>query len=172
MADVELRQDDLFHAEPTGAGGAGQQEHDRALTDRGFGAALYGAGADFGEGELAKELANPGMALLTRGARASGVTSRPVTPVPPVLTMASITGSAIQWRRPDAGWRDHPARYAGQQSGDRPRRPRLARVSPDLSVSGVRVSDTVRIPRLRGRKGRLLSIMSTSPGFSSARRRG
>ena len=40
--------------------------------------------------------ANPSMTLSNKGANASGVTSRPVRPVPPVEMTTSISGSLTQ----------------------------------------------------------------------------
>ena len=46
--------------------------------------------------DSAKQLAKPSMVLSSSGPTASGVPSRPVSPVPPVVITTSIAGSAIQ----------------------------------------------------------------------------
>jgi len=47
---------------------------------------------------IKKSVANPSMRFSNKGSIASGVTSRPVNPVPPVVITTSIDGSAIQSR--------------------------------------------------------------------------
>jgi hypothetical protein len=97
------------------------------------------------------------MRFSNRGSIASGVTSRPVKPVPPVVMTTSIPGAAIQ--APTA------PRIASTSSGTILRSPsrwpalvrRSTRVSPERSSAGVRVSETVRTAMLRGTKGRLSS---------------
>src|SRR3546814_468313 len=89
---------------------------------------------------------------------ASGVTSRPVTPVPPVVMMQSTSGSAIS-----------PFRAATMLSPSSVTMARLAtlwpsrviistRRSPERSSARVRVSEMVRTAMLTGRKGSLSSI--------------
>lgn len=81
---------------------------------------------------------------------ASGVPSLPLTPVPPVVRMAWIWGSAIQgatvariwWMLSGTicwAWMWCPTLVA-----------RVWRRAADLSVAGVRVSEAVRSARLRG----------------------
>src|SRR5262245_46217561 len=48
VAVVELRQEDLLHAEAHAAGRAGEEEDVGVLAERGLGAALDGGGADLG----------------------------------------------------------------------------------------------------------------------------
>ena len=85
----------------------------------------------------------PSMRFSNSASAASGVTSRPVKPVPPVDMIASMPGSAIHARS--------CARIASTSSCTMARPPRTcpafssrsARVAPDLSSSRLRVSETV-----------------------------
>src|SRR5487761_1792141 len=91
--------------------------------------------------------------------KASGVMSRPVTPVPPVEITTSTSGSAIQVRSvaTNALCSSLTMRLAAM------RWPALVArstsVRPDLSDASSRVSETVRIAMLTGTKGRLSSIV-------------
>src|SRR5471030_2587448 len=100
----------------------------------------------------------PSIFFSNRDSKASGVTSRPVTPVPPVEITTSTVGSAIHSRslvtiartssltiaRPASRW---PSRWISSASA-----------LPDLSSASVRVSETVRTAIWTGWKGRLSSI--------------
>src|SRR6185437_15651477 len=89
---------------------------------------------------------------------ASGVTSRPVTPVPPVEITTSISGSAIQalsWAT-IAAWSSRTIFLAATLWPSRTIM--SARLRPDLSSASVRVSETVRTAILTGRNGRDSSI--------------
>lgn len=96
----------------------------------------------------------PSMRFSNSGSSASGVTSRPVKPVPPVVITTSTPGS-----RSHASTR---SRIAGISSGTMDRAARLCpasvrrwvRVSPERSSSGRRVSETVRTAMFRGMKRR------------------
>ena len=83
------------------------------------------------------------MRFSNSGSTASGVTSRPVKPVPPVVMITSIPGSAIQART--RAWM--LSLSSGTISRPATRCPaavtRSERVIPDLSSAGVRVSETV-----------------------------
>src|SRR4051794_38812848 len=112
----------------------------------------------------------PSMRFSITWSKASGVTSRPVIPVPPVVITTSISGSAIQRRS--------RASIAAVSSFSIARAAilcpaltmRSARVSPDVSLAAVRVSDTVRTAMLTGMKGRLSSrrAMDRASGWSCA----
>src|SRR4051812_16753934 len=92
----------------------------------------------------------PSMRFSNRGSTASGVTSRPVKPVPPVVMMASTPASAIQRRI--------TARIASTSSVTISRAASLwpadvsrsASVAPDLSSASARVSDIVSTAMLSG----------------------
>src|SRR6185437_7685486 len=89
---------------------------------------------------------------------ASGVTSRPVTPVPPVEITTSISGSAIQalsWAT-IAAWSSRTIFLAATLWPSRTIM--SARLRPDLSSASVRVSETVRTAMFTGRNGRDSSI--------------
>ena len=97
------------------------------------------------------------MCLSKSGVIASGVTSRPVKPVPPVVMTTSMSGSEVQRRtlpRISAVSSGHTARSASQCPASAIR---SARMSPERSVSTVRESDTVRIAIDTGMKVRVSS---------------
>src|SRR5579859_281582 len=101
----------------------------------------------------------PGMVFSNTASKASGVTSRPVTPVPPVETTTSIAGSAIQ-RRSWASIAVRSSRRISRAATWWPsRRISSASVSPDLSLEAVLVSETVRTAILTGRNGLLSSSL-------------
>ena len=87
-------------------------------------------------------MANPSMRFSNSGSIASGVTSRPVKPVPPVVMMTSMAGSATQAltcsriRSMSSVTILRPATMCPARSI------RSARTAPDLSSARSRVSDT------------------------------
>src|SRR5712691_5029593 len=101
------------------------------------------------------------MRFSNSGSTASGVTSRPVNPVPPVVMTTSIAGSAIQ--------RCTCSRIACVSSRTMPRsanvwpadRMRSVRVAPDLSSASSRVSETVSTANFSGTNG----FVSSKPGM-------
>ncbi len=94
VAVVELVLDDVVPAVAAGAGRAGQGEGIGAAGDAPeVAAALDRRGADLLIGEKAEQLAKAGDLFLVDSVwKASGVTSRPVTPVPPVEITTSMAG--------------------------------------------------------------------------------
>ncbi len=85
----------------------------------------------------------PGISFSATRSSASGVTSRPVTPVPPVLITTSTAGSSIQ------AWSFAAIRSASSVTSARaaswwpaPVRRSTSR-SPERSSAGVRLSETV-----------------------------
>src|SRR6266581_1502133 len=105
------------------------------------------------------------MRFSNSGSTASGVTSRPVNPVPPVVMTTSTAGSAIQ--------RCTCARIASISSRTMRRsattwpadRMRSTRVAPDLSSFSSRVSETVSTAIFSGTNG----FDSSMPGISELR---
>src|SRR5687767_5980108 len=88
------------------------------------------------------------MRLVISGSSASGVTSRGVTPVPPVTTTTSTAGSSIQarsWLRIASRLSLTSARATTSWPASRKR---SIAVCPERSSSSVRVSDTVRTASL------------------------
>src|SRR5690242_2203425 len=105
----------------------------------------------------------PSMRFSNKGSSASGVTSRPVKPVPPVVMTTSTTGSSIH-----AFTR---ARIAFTSSGTIARSAsacpaasiRPTRVAPDLSSPSARVSDTVSTAIFNGTNGFVSSMPAMTP---------
>src|SRR3954447_6200972 len=92
--------------------------------------------------------------------KASGVTSRPVTPVPPVEITTSMAGSSIQvmsWAVIDGMSSLTMARAAKRWPSAVSR---STSVLPDLSSASIRVSETVRTAILTARNGRDSSIFA------------
>src|SRR6201986_1441337 len=105
-----------------------------------------------------KAMEKPSMRFSNNGSTASGVTSRPVKPVPPVVMTASTPSSAIHFRI--------TARIASTSSGTTSRAAswwpaavsRSASVVPDLSSASERVSEIVSTAMLSGMKARVSSV--------------
>src|SRR5262245_1163676 len=103
-----------------------------------------------------KATPKPSISFSNRGRIASTVTSRPVSPVPPVEMMTSTSSRPSHWRT--------CARIERMSSLTIRRSPKLCPASamrpastlPDLSVSRLRVSDTVSTATRTGMKERLL----------------
>ncbi|MGY4425849.1 hypothetical protein ACVWY2_008298 [Bradyrhizobium sp. JR6.1] len=116
----------------------------------------------------------PSIRFSNSGSTASGVTSRPVKPVPPVVMTASTPGSAIQRRI--------TARIASTSSVTISRAASLwpaavrrsTNVVPDLSSASVRVSEIVSTAMLSGMNvldssiEDMICIFSSCPGSSRA----
>src|SRR3984885_6350284 len=110
-----------------------------------------------------KAMEKPSILFSNKGSIASGVTSRPVKPVPPVVIMTSITGSSIQ-----AFTR---ARMASISSWTRLRSEtkwpaltiRCTSSAPDLSSLSERVSEIVSTANLSG----MNSLLSSIPGMDT-----
>src|SRR3546814_470206 len=98
------------------------------------------------------------MSLPSRRRSASGVTSRPVRPVPPVVMTTSTSGSSIQL------WRRETIRSASSRMIARAARiwpapvSKSSNLSPDRSSVALRLSEIVRIAMRTGLNGRLSSI--------------
>src|ERR1043165_1809175 len=116
-------------------------------------------------------VAKPSMRFSNKGSSASGVTSRPVKPVPPVVMTTSIAGSAIQaftWARIFSTSSVTIVRAATAWPA---RSMRSTSVAPDLSSASARVSDTVSTAIFKGMNWR----DSSMPGIAlelRARRKG
>ena len=95
---VELMHQDLVPAVAAGAGRAGQGEQIGIARNPGGRPRLQRRAADLAEADHPEQLAEPGNGFSTTRSSASGVTSRPVTPVPPVVITTSTRGSSIHWR--------------------------------------------------------------------------
>ncbi len=161
VADVELEAQDLVPAVATGARRAGQAEDVGAAGDGGVGARLQRGGADLLVAEHAEQLAEAGDVLVRDRARASGVTSRPVTPVPPVVITTSTAGSAIHWRS-WAAIASRSSRTMARAASSWPAAAmRSASVSPERSSAAVRVSETVSTAIRKGWNG---TGLVNSPG--------
>src|ERR1041385_1033016 len=89
---------------------------------------------------------------------ASGVTSRPVKPVPPVEMITSIAGSAIQLRIWARIFSTSSVTMARPATACPAFSIRSARVEPDLSSSSFRVSEIVSPAIFNGTNGRLSSM--------------
>ena len=96
VAVVELPLEDVVPRILAGAGRARQAEDVGALRQAGAGARLDRGGAHLLEGIMWKTVEKPSTSFSNSGFTASGVTSRPVKPVPPVVMTTSTAGSAIQ----------------------------------------------------------------------------
>src|SRR6266702_151872 len=90
-------------------GEARQRKEIGAAGDPGRRPALDRRGADLLIAEPAEQLAEAGNLLLIDAVKASGVTSRPVTPMPPVEITTPISGSLIHARSCEAGWEGQDA---------------------------------------------------------------
>ena len=89
VTDIKLVHQDIVPRILAGAGGTGQGKHIGAFRNACGGAGLDRR-ADLLVGQHAEEFAETGDFLFETSWKASGVTSRPVTPVPPVASTASI----------------------------------------------------------------------------------
>src|SRR5580700_6875564 len=115
----------------------------------------------FGKLTTRNSAEKPSIFFSNSGSTASGVTSRPVKPVPPVVMITSITGSAIQPLM--------RARIASMSSATIERsattwpapRMRCTRSAPDLSSLIERVSETVSTAILSG----MNFLVSSKPGM-------
>src|SRR6476659_4142140 len=94
-AVIELRRQNAVPAVAAGTGRARQAEDEGRIGDARGGAALHRGGADLAWLSMWKAMENPSIRFSNSGSIASGVTSRPVKPVPPVVMMASTPSSAI-----------------------------------------------------------------------------
>src|SRR5262245_23730120 len=97
---------------------------------------------------------NPGIGLVTSGASASGVTSRGVTPVPPVAIPTSTPGSAIHCASCARITISESLTIARAAMRCPTSRRRSAISWPDLSSASVRVSEMVRTATLTGMNSR------------------
>ena len=88
-------------------------------------------------------VAKPSMRFSNSGSTASGVTSRPVKPVPPVVMTTSIDGSAIQAFTRARIFSTSSVTMARSATAWPAFSMRSASVAPDLSSASARVSDTV-----------------------------
>src|SRR3989344_9208825 len=98
------------------------------------------------------------MSLPSSMCSASGVTSRPVTPVPPVVITTSTAGSSIQLCRRET-ISDFSSLMIARSARMWPAPPsRTTSVSPDRSSAALRLSEMVRTAMRTGLKARLSSI--------------
>src|SRR3984957_16349508 len=100
----------------------------------------------------------PSMRFSSTRSNASGVTSRPVTPVPPLVITTSICGSAIQVRSCRSIAPASSFSIARAASRCPALVIRSTSASPDVSFAGVRVSETVSTAMLTGMNARLSSM--------------
>ena len=99
IAVVELVHEDFVPGVAAGAGRAGQAEDEGRVGDARGRARLDRRRADLRRrSPCGTAVEKPSMRFSNSGSTASGVTSRPVKPVPPVVITTSIAGSAIQAR--------------------------------------------------------------------------
>ena len=96
VAVIELVHQDFVPGVAAGAGRARQAEDEGRVRDARGGARLDGGRTDLGRLTMWNMVEKPSMRFSNSGSSASGVTSRPVKPVPPVVMTTSIAGSAIQ----------------------------------------------------------------------------
>jgi hypothetical protein len=107
---------------------------------------------------MRKSSPKPWISFSSTRAKASGVTSRPVMPVPPVVMTQSTDGSAIQ-RRSTASIRSASSFSISRVTQRCPAASILCcSVSPERSEARSRVSETVSTAMFTGRKVRLSSI--------------
>ena len=103
-----------------------------------------------------KTVEKPSISFSNSGLTASGVTSRPVKPVPPVVITTSIAGIGDPGLHLGSD-RGHVVLDDGSAATSWPAAAIIsARVSPDLSSAAARVSDTVSTAMRTGMKGRAL----------------
>src|SRR6266700_7782063 len=100
-----------------GARRARQRKEIGAAGDPGRRPALDRRGADLLIAEPAEQLAEAGNLRLIDAVKASGVTSRPVTPMPPVEITTPISGSLIHARSCEAGWEGRTRQASRLRSG-------------------------------------------------------
>ena len=117
-----------------GAGRARQCEDVGAARDDGAGARLDGRGAILSDNSASGRVRRSRGCPCHRACSASGVTSRPVSPVPPVVITTSTSGSSIQaWRRATIASVIVRARSHGRRGYARASVSRSSSVSPDRS---------------------------------------
>ena len=98
-AVIELVHQDLVPGALAGGRRSGNREDVGAVGDDGQRPALDRRRPDLREAEPEQLAAKPGISLSITARTASGVTSRPVTPVPPVAITTSMPGSATSQAR-------------------------------------------------------------------------
>jgi len=86
VTGVELLGKNAFPRRATSTGGAWQAAHQRAVGQPGQGPALHRGRADVEDGNRRNNSPKPSICLSSKQATASGVLSRPVNPVPPVIS--------------------------------------------------------------------------------------
>src|SRR6185295_5808110 len=106
-------------------------------------------------------MAKPSMRFSNSGSSASGVTSRPVKPVPPVVMMTSIAGSPIQALTCARIFSTSSVTIARCATVWPAFSMRSASVAPDLSSASARVSETVSTAIFSGMNWRA----SSRPGI-------
>src|SRR6185503_3149190 len=112
-----------------------------------------------------KAMEKPSMRFSNSGFTASGVTSRPVKPVPPVVMTTSTPASAIQLSTLARICVRSSVTISRFTSAWPASRIISSSTSPDLSVALSRVSETVSVAMRSGLKVKLSSILAMS--FSS-----
>jgi hypothetical protein len=155
MPRIELPQQDVIPAVLYRAGTAWQRKQIGAACNTADSARLDSRRTDLLIAQHAEQLAKTLDALFQH---TIGVTSRPVMPVPPVLMITSIAGSAIHSRKKFV-IRSASSRSIARAATRWPASAmRAASVSPDVSSDVVRVSDTVSTAMFTAMKLRLSSM--------------
>ena len=169
VAVIELVHEDLVPGVAAGAGRARQAEDDRSRRRRRRWRASGSPTCRSCRGSPSGTAwQKPSMRFSNSGSTASGVTSRPVKPVPPVVMTTSIAGSAIHVFTCARIFSTSSVTMARSASVWPAFSMRSASVAPDLSSASSRVSDTVSTAILSGMNGRVSSMPGIPRAHSAA----